>query len=133
MLVVGLCFAVASLRRVGAVEQLVPATGWLLPVLSCVLVGLSSAALWRKRGGLALGLAAAFVASQSALVWRAAAIEGQGQDVVWLLAGFHLVHLVVGMGGIATRTLGGRPSGGWQTYWHALALAWLAMSGVLFL
>lgn len=128
MLFFALAYAALALRTQGAWSAMAPITGAALPALATALVAASSALLWRRRALLAAIAGAGFLGIQVAIA--AAVPHGPGRSVLLLLSGFHGLHAAVGIAGLVARRA--RP-GMWAVYWHAVAIAWLALAGVIYL
>ena len=131
MMFVALAYAALALEERGAWSSMLPETGAALPAAATALVVASSIALARGHALVAAALGLGFIAVQAAIAGRG--FESQvvvGRSVLLLLSGFHAIHAAVGVAGlVAARSKPGM----WAVYWHAVALAWLALAGVIYL
>jgi heme/copper-type cytochrome/quinol oxidase subunit 3 len=128
MLFFALAYAAAALRAQGAWGAMAAVTGAELPALATALVIASSAVLWRGRVSSAALCGAGFIGVQIAIAIGVP--HGPGRSVLLLLSGFHGIHAAVGVLGLLAAR---RRPGMWSVYWHAVALAWLALAGLIYL
>jgi cytochrome c oxidase subunit III len=154
-------YGVLRLRQPGWPPAGTPPLPQLLPAINTVVLGLNALALQRslnaaRRGqrseavgglvaGLALGIA--FVALQVVL-WRSlftsglALEDGSLAAVVYGLTGFHALHVLGGLLGLALllpAMLSGRLNAArnnrlrlWVMYWHFVGVVWLTMYLLIF-
>jgi len=128
MLFFALAYAAMALRAKGAWTAMTPQVGAALPAAATALVVASSLLLWRRQIAAAVICGIAFLAVQVAI--GAGVPPGTGRSVLLLLSGFHGLHAAVGIAGlIAAR----RRPGLWSTYWHAVAIAWVALAALVYL
>jgi heme/copper-type cytochrome/quinol oxidase subunit 3 len=105
-----------------------------LPALATLLLASSSAALHRRRTGLAAALSAVFLVAQ-AIVWRQMYLGGLRPDAgayssfFFTLTMFHALHVLVGLGALTWLALRPRPLSLrlWTIYWHMVGIIWGAM------
>jgi hypothetical protein len=71
---------------------------------------------------------AGFLGVQAAIA--ASVAHGTGRDVLLLLSGFHGIHAAIGVIGLCAAR---RRPGMWSVYGHAVAVAWVALAGVIYL
>lgn len=130
MLILALIYAALALRDRGAWGSMLSETGTALPAAATAAVIASSLALWRRRVLLAAALGVGFIAVQAAIAARGFESE-VGRAVLLLLSGFHAVHAAVGVAGLLATARRRAPM--WAVYWHAVAIAWLVLGGVIYL
>lgn len=136
MLVAALGFAALALRPTSLATPALIAMVSISELAAISCVAAAAVSTFVLLGWTRLAVASAFVFAGIQVALIGSAILGgssQGAHLLLLVGSFHALNVAVALCGFLGQLYRRRSLGLWGTFWHALAIAWLFFSGVLFL